>query len=311
MQDVAKNANEGRSGAGKPVMGVFFDRDNTLIVADGYVGDPEKVALMPGAASAVARARRMGLAVVVVSNQSGVGRGLFTEDAVHAVNRRMDELLAGEDADALIDVHYFCPYHPAAKLPEYRMDSELRKPKPGMILEGMRDLELRGGYCIGDAPRDVAAGHAAGLTTILFSPPDVPASPAAEQALDVRPDYQTTSLKDAMDIIERLTSPRPEPRTPTTPPATPAAGATPAPGVDLAKVERQLEQILLELKRQHVDVSDFSVSRLMAGILQVVALAVLLMTYLGMGGVNPLLMLVFAVFLQAMVSSLLLMGRSR
>ena len=73
---------------------VFFDRDNTLIVSDGYLGDPEKVVLMDGAADAVARARQLGFATVIVSNQSGVARGMFEEDAVHAVNERIDEMLS-------------------------------------------------------------------------------------------------------------------------------------------------------------------------------------------------------------------------
>lgn len=306
MAEAAKSQDGGGgAAAGKPTRGVFFDRDNTLIVADGYLGDPEQVRLMPGAAEAVARARRLGLAVVVVSNQSGVGRGLFTEDAVHAVNRRMDELLVAEDGDALIDVHYFCPYHPAAALPQYRMDSDLRKPKPGMILEGMRELGLSGGFCIGDAPRDMAAGRAAKLTTILFTPPGVTPSPAAAQELDVEPDYRTRSLQDAMDIIERLTTARPTPQSSTSGKG-PGGGDG---GVDLSRVEKQLEQIVVELKKQGHGDGDFSVARLMAGIVQVMAIAVLLMTYLNVAAVNPVLMLLFAIFLQAMVTSLVLMGR--
>ncbi len=72
---------------------VFFDRDNTLIVSDGYLGNPAEVKLIEGAADAVARARKMGFAAVTISNQSGVARGMFTEDAVRSVNRRMDDLL--------------------------------------------------------------------------------------------------------------------------------------------------------------------------------------------------------------------------
>jgi D-glycero-D-manno-heptose 1,7-bisphosphate phosphatase len=261
---------------------------------------------MPGAADAVARARNLGLAVLVASNQSGVGRGLFTEDAVHAVNRHMDELLVAENPAALIDVHYFCPYHPAAALPQYRIDSDLRKPKPGMILEGLKEMSLQGGFCIGDAPRDIAAGAAAGLTTILFTPPDVPPSPASEQPLGIAPDYRVSSLQEAMDIIERLTTARPAPKSA----ATEASSSTP-PSADLKPIERQLDLILTELKRHHVSESDFSVSRLMAGIVQVLAIATLLMAYLNVGGINPVLMLLLAVFLQTFVTSLLLMSRSK
>src|SRR5581483_2775525 len=68
---------------------IFFDRDNTLIVSDGYLGDPDKVVLMEGAADALARARSLGFATVVISNQSGVARGMFNEEDVRAVNHRI------------------------------------------------------------------------------------------------------------------------------------------------------------------------------------------------------------------------------
>ena len=91
---------------------VFFDRDNTLIVSDGYLGDPSKVVLVEGAADAVARVRGLGFATVVFSNQSGVARGMFGEDSVHAVNARMDELLMDNNPAAVVDRHEFCPFHP-------------------------------------------------------------------------------------------------------------------------------------------------------------------------------------------------------
>src|SRR3982750_1242104 len=107
---------------------IFFDRDNTLIVNDGYLGDPEKVVLMNGAADAVARARSLGFATVVVSNQSGVGRGMFSEEDVHLGNRKMDQLLLEGNSAAVIDRHEFCPYLPDASIEKYRQDSDLRKP---------------------------------------------------------------------------------------------------------------------------------------------------------------------------------------
>src|SRR5215471_10199215 len=93
---------------------IFFDRDNTLIVSDGYLGDPDKVVLMDGAADAVARARSMGFSTIVVSNQSGVARGMFGEDDVDAVNRRIDQMLKMASSSAVIDRHEFCPFHPEA-----------------------------------------------------------------------------------------------------------------------------------------------------------------------------------------------------
>src|ERR1041385_3577026 len=116
-----------------PRPAVFFDRDNTLIVSDGYLGDPSQVVLVDGAADAVAKVRALGFAAVVVSNQSGVARGMFDEDSVKAVNIGLDELRRAEKGAAVIDRHEFCPFHPEATVEQYRQDSPLRKPKPGML----------------------------------------------------------------------------------------------------------------------------------------------------------------------------------
>src|SRR5438105_3537920 len=121
---------------------IFFDRDNTLIANDGYLGDPAGVVLIEGAAEAVAKLRSYGFAVVTFSNQSGVARGMFTEDAVRAVNARMDELLREKNPDAVIDAHEFCPYHPNATVEAYRQESDLRKPKPGMIMQAAQRLDV-------------------------------------------------------------------------------------------------------------------------------------------------------------------------
>lgn len=188
---------------------IFFDRDNTLIVNEGYLGDPAKVQLVDGAAAAVARARRLGFAVVVFSNQSGVARGLFDESAVHAVDRRMAELLAADDPAAIIDRHEFCPFHPQATVERYRQTSPLRKPAPGMIFQAQAALrlDLAASWVVGDAPRDVQAGRAAGCRTILFTPPNLPRSPAAIASPGSDSDFAVATLAEAMDVIERQMRP--------------------------------------------------------------------------------------------------------
>src|SRR3954447_23017842 len=161
---------------------VFFDRDNTLIASDGYLGDPAKVRLIPGAAEAVARARQLGYAVVVVSNQSGVARGMFSEEDVQAVNKRMDELLVAENPGAVVDRHEYCPFRPDGTVDVYARDSDRRKPKPGMILSAAEKLalDLSRSWVIGDAGRDIEAARAAGCRAILFRDPKLPKSAAAE-----------------------------------------------------------------------------------------------------------------------------------
>ena len=157
---------------------VFFDRDNTLIAADGYLGDASQVRLIGGAADAVARLRHKGYAVVVISNQSGVARGMFGEEQVQEVNARLDDLLAEGDRDAIIDRHEYCPFHPEAVIELYRRESPLRKPAPGMIYRAAETLglDITASWVIGDAARDIAAGRAAGCRTILFHDPSLPAS---------------------------------------------------------------------------------------------------------------------------------------
>jgi D-glycero-D-manno-heptose 1,7-bisphosphate phosphatase len=186
-----------------PARAIFFDRDNTLIVSDGYLGDPNLVKLIDGAADAVARARDLGFAVVTVSNQSGVARGFFGEDAVMAVNRRMDELLLGQNSRAIIDRHEFCPFHPQAVVPKYRKDSNLRKPKPGMLLQAAQamGIDLAASWMIGDAPRDMGAGQEVGCRTILFVDPALPKSPATEGSTGVEPDAVVRTLAEALDFV--------------------------------------------------------------------------------------------------------------
>jgi D-glycero-D-manno-heptose 1,7-bisphosphate phosphatase len=311
---------------------IFFDRDNTLIVSDGYLGDPDKVVLIDGAADSVARARSLGFATVVVSNQSGVARGMFDEDAVRDVNKRMEEMLASANAGAIIDRHEYCPYLPDASIEKYRQDSDLRKPKPGMILQAADKLalDLSRSWVIGDAPRDVEAGKAAGCRTILFHSPDLPQSPAAAANLAAKPDCIVASLNEAIDFIEQQMGSDPQPPSPATQPTEiihrprPASESsrrnnsttssdTPR-GGELAKLEQIADQILTEIKRRndHLIFTDFSVSKLMAGIAQVIALGIALVSYLYRNEVETFLSIIlFAIFMQTLTIALLIMGRQR
>jgi D-glycero-D-manno-heptose 1,7-bisphosphate phosphatase len=302
---------------------VFFDRDNTLIVSDGYLGDPSQVVLVEGAADAVARVRALGFAAVVISNQSGVARGMFDEEAVRAVNARMDELLRAENANAVIDRHEFCPYHPDATVEAYRQDSPLRKPRPGMLLaaaEGLK-LDLSRSWLVGDAPRDVEAARAAGVTrTIRFRDPALPASPAADQnGSAAAPDHTVSSLKDAAAIIERSlvattkAAPTAKPAVPAKPEARPADPPLQTPAAT-SRLEAIAEQILHELRRRsEQDITDFSVSKLLAGIVQVLVLATLFLGYLNKSsGASALHTYIFvALTLQTMTIALLIMSRQR
>lgn len=311
---------------------VFFDRDNTLIVADGFLGDPSKVALMPGAAEAVARARSLGFATVVVSNQSGVARGLFDESDVRAVNARIDELLHAENEQAVIDRHEFCPFHPEAKVERFRLDSTLRKPRPGMILQAAEKLalDLSESWLIGDAPRDIEAGAAAGCRTILLRSDEVAQSPAAADELKVQPDCTVSSLMQAVQHIEQnrngasgAATGRSQPPAGTgslklaSQAAPPASQSSTHPPTQqqrpTARLEQLAEQILHELRaKKEQDDRDFSVSKLFAGITQILTIALLFLAYIKSRDSEVLYPLLFvSLIFQAMTIALLVMGRQR
>lgn len=148
---------------------VFLDRDNTIIQNDGDLGDPERVTLIQGTASAIASLRGLGYKVIVVTNQGGVARGKYSEADVEAVNRRINELVK-KQSGAMIDRFYFCPYHPQAVVEQYKREHPWRKPQPGMLLQAAMDmnLDLRQCWTIGDQVRDVQAGKAASTRTVLL-----------------------------------------------------------------------------------------------------------------------------------------------
>jgi D-glycero-D-manno-heptose 1,7-bisphosphate phosphatase len=141
----------------------FLDRDGVLNEDDHFVFRPEALRLVPGAPRAVRRLNDAGYLVVVVTNQSGVARGLFTLPDVDRFHDRLRHELARHGAR--LDAIYVCPYHPEATVPEYRQDHPDRKPRPGMILRALADLpvERSGSFLVGDQPRDLAAAHAAGI----------------------------------------------------------------------------------------------------------------------------------------------------
>lgn len=146
---------------------IFFDRDGTLIEDKHYLGDPEEVEWYDGAFESIRRLRDAGYKLIIVTNQSGVARGKITESDVESVHDRITADLKAHDLT--VDDFYYCPYHTEAKLDEYRKDSSLRKPSPGMLMKarGDHDLDLANSYMVGDKPSDVRAGLRAGTNAVL------------------------------------------------------------------------------------------------------------------------------------------------
>ena len=146
---------------------VFLDRDGTVIYERGYITVAEKVELLPGVAGAIVRLRAAGWKVLIVTNQGCVGRGMITEEELGAIHFRMLAMLGGEGAE--VDGVYYCPHHPEGSVPEYAIECDCRKPRPGLLerAAGEHDLDLEQCIIVGDTMRDLGAGRAAGTRAIL------------------------------------------------------------------------------------------------------------------------------------------------
>ncbi len=166
----------------------FVDRDDTIMVDVGYCRSPDDVRLLPGAAEGIQALTQSGFVVVVITNQSGVGRGFFTESDLEAVHERLRLQLRNEGAE--FHAIYYCPHRPED-------GCDCRKPKPGLILRAASDLgiDLGASYSIGDREWDVEAGRAAGTRTILVT------NGHARRDGTSRADHVATGLEDASRFI--------------------------------------------------------------------------------------------------------------
>jgi D-glycero-D-manno-heptose 1,7-bisphosphate phosphatase len=151
-----------------PRPALFLDRDGVLNADKGFVARVEDFEWMPGAIDCVRRFNALDYLVIIVTNQTGVAFDLYTESDIAAVHEHMLTDLA--EAGAEIDRIYECCWHPAATLTKYRRDSELRKPRPGMLLQAMEDfpIDKARSFLIGDKQSDVDAAAAAGVRGFLY-----------------------------------------------------------------------------------------------------------------------------------------------
>ncbi len=148
--------------------GVFLDRDGTIVDELGYLSDPDRLVLLPRAADAVRRLNEAGLPVVVFTNQSGIARGLLSEERLAEIHARLRDMLATHGAS--LDAILFSPYHPEIGDDRYRRDSDCRKPAPGMLLEArdLLGLDLATSWVVGDSERDLEAGRRAGVQRLVL-----------------------------------------------------------------------------------------------------------------------------------------------
>jgi len=146
---------------------VFLDRDGTIIEDVGYLDAIEHIAWFPWSVDAIRALNRAACVVVVITNQSGVARGHFTEADVEATHRALDRRLAA--GGARIDAYYYCPHHPDGAVPEYARACDCRKPGRGLVDRAVRDLSLdtARSFVVGDRWLDIGMAHAIGGRGIL------------------------------------------------------------------------------------------------------------------------------------------------
>lgn len=194
---------------------VFLDKDGTLIEDVPYNVDPDRMRLTVGAGEALLRLAASGYRLFVVTNQSGVARGYFKEEALNAVAERLQELLHAFGVS--LDGFYYCPHHPDGVVPAYAIDCPCRKPAPGLLLRAAREhaIHLEASWCIGDILDDVEAGRRAGCRTILLANGHETEWVGGAERL---PDYMARDLRQAQEIVwtvdrARQTNRAPNPRT--------------------------------------------------------------------------------------------------
>ena len=194
-----------------PRPALFLDRDGVINEETGYLHRFQDVRFVPGAADLIRAANARGMPVIVITNQAGIGRGLYTEAQFHTLMAAMRDALRQQDAH--LHAVYFSPFHPEHGLGDYRRDTECRKPKPGMLLQAAQEhgLDLARSVLVGDRCSDIQAGAAAGVPhrfLVLGTEPAPCAGPASIPTATLEP------------IVQWLTQVYPQPF------ATAAAGNT-------------------------------------------------------------------------------------
>ncbi|MCF1265172.1 D-glycero-beta-D-manno-heptose 1,7-bisphosphate 7-phosphatase [Morganella morganii] len=164
---------------------VFLDRDGTINVDTGYLHEIDDFQFIENAIEAMQAIKQMGYALIIVTNQSGIARGMFTEDQFMHLTEWMDWSLADRGVD--LDGIYYCPHHPEGTVEEFRQECNCRKPAPGMLLDAQKFLkiDMSNSYMVGDKLDDMLAGRAAEVGTTVLVRTGKPVTEDAEAAADM------------------------------------------------------------------------------------------------------------------------------
>ena len=187
---------------------ILLDRDGVLIEDVHLLTDPRDIHVLEGVPQALRSLKEAGFQLIVISNQTVVARGLVTEQEVYVINAVMERLFE-QTGGPCLDGFYFCPHHPNATLPAYRVACECRKPRPGLLLRAAREHNLNLDVCfmVGDRITDIIAGGKAGCRTVLVqtgkhqAPPIETVEPLDEL---VQPDHVCADLVAAAVWILRV-----------------------------------------------------------------------------------------------------------
>lgn len=146
---------------------IFLDRDGTINIDKNYMYKIEDFEFAEGAVEGLKILYDLGYKLIVVTNQAGIGRGYYTEEDLEKLNAYMEDRLS--DAGIKIEKCYFCPHHAEHGIGEYKIECECRKPKPGMILEGIKEFNIdpEKSFMVGDKLSDAEAGINAGVTPVV------------------------------------------------------------------------------------------------------------------------------------------------
>lgn len=171
---------------------VFLDRDGVLTEETGYVDSVEKLRIFPYAAECIRKIHEKGYYAIVITNQSGVARGLFTEEKLREMNRYLQQYTG-------VDAVFYCPHHPEGAVEEYRIECNCRKPAIGMFQNACRrfDIDMTNSYMVGDRAGDIIAGQNAGIKTILLES----GYGTARLEEEVMPNYVADDLKGVLEIL--------------------------------------------------------------------------------------------------------------
>jgi len=290
---------------------VFLDRDGTLThECPGYITNAEDLKLIDGVGQALRRLHAAGYLLVVVTNQACLAKDMLKEKTLRKIHDRLESLLAEKAVQ--LDGIYFCGHHPEGTVEKYVQEPDRRKPAPGMLIEAADQLgiDLGKSWMVGNATRDAQAGRQAGCRTIILTDPEQTAKGGLGEPDITAADFAVHNLPEAVDVIiaQDIGSVDSDEQ--------PSAGQVQPPPAVQNDNTRLLTDILRELRHQRVTQGhrEFSVSKMLAGMLQCTVFLCLVMAYVAFSywtEKSLYVCLAVGLILQTMVVALLLLHPSR